>query len=262
MKMEYWFILVLVVAMFVLHRRYKKLIKEMNETPAARGILEFRGDCVYVSPMAILTINDEVVDVSRIKAEKLDRVVRLRMVEIFDAINDPIKRITDEQDIAMLKRMATVHSAITGTNIHRSLFLLDKETKRFFVGVQSRQELVRIEPSDVPLEPYTQVTRNTLRELGGLDFNIRQEFMNAMGRNEYDYFHTFVTKVRRRVRKHRFETYTDEQIQSVITGFAARLGFMIPRSYIRIDETTSAIVHWDQDISIAETSNVVQMHQR
>lgn len=261
MNNEYWAVPLLVVAGVWVVRRCDAFVKRLESIPAAKGILEYRGDCVYVSPLSIINFDKEAVDVEKMNPEPLDSVVRLRMVQIFDAINDPVKRLTDPNEIIKLKRMATVHSAVTGTNIHKSMFHIDRETKRLYVGIQHRQELVSISADEVPQLIYTKGTQDLLRNLGNLDFALRQEFFNAMGRNEYDYFHIFVTKVRRRIRKHRYESYTDDQIQSCITGFAARLGFQIPRSYVRIDSVTSAVVHWDKEAEINDTTNVVRMQR-
>ncbi len=261
MHNEYWAVPLLVVFGVWIIRRCDGFIKRLESIPAAKGILEYRGDCVYVSPLSIMRFDNIPVDIEKMNPEPLDNVVRLRMVQLFDAINDPVKQLTNPDEIIKLKRMATVHSAVTGTNIHKSLMHIDRETKRLYAGIQHRQELVAIAPDEVPQLIYTKSTQDLLRDLGNLDFALRQEFFNAMGRNEYDYFHIYVTKVRRRIRKHRYETYTDEQIQSCITGFAARLGFQIPRSYVRIDAVTSAVVHWDKEVELADTTNVLRMQR-
>ena len=257
MSIKYWVAIVAVLVCFLIYWKLHKYSKKLESSPAMRGILEQPGNCSFISPMAVHAIDDIDVDLNKIKKEALDRVVRLRMVEIFEAVNDPSKKIKDEDDIKNLKRIATVHAAYHGQTIHNSLILMDHMTKALLCGVQHRMELVLYTMDDIPWRAVRHNDKFKLRHIGGLDYSVKQEFLTMMGKNDYDYFHNFATRVRRRIRRSRHENYSDEEIQSAITAYAARLGFMIPRSYVRIDEITSLLVHWDSEETSA--SNVISI---
>ena len=252
-----WLVIFGLISLLCLHQWY--LRKQNKQLIEPTHFLHFRGNTTYVSPMAIMSINDDIVDPTKVSAEALDRVVRLRMIEILEGVNDPSKMVSSPDETNRLKRMATVYSAITGHNIHNSLVLVDKETKRLFIGIKYRMTLVEMCRDDVPLIPPSPEVTETLTRQGGLVYSVRAEFMNSLAKDDYDYFHIFVTKVRRRVRKHRFEDYRDEEIQSCVTAFAARTGLSLPRSYIRIDDVTSTLVHWDNQKQNLETTNVLYM---
>lgn len=230
----------------LLRRAEREGMKKFENHPAVTGILEFRGNCVYVSPMALITSDDRDVDISKINTEALDKVVRLRIVEIVEAVCDP-KRVYDEVEIDRLKRMATVHSALTGVHIHQKLMLIDHETKAMYVAIRHRLELVEPDRNEInKFSNYLVGNKFMMSRMTAMDYAVKLEFLQMLGKNEYDYFHIFATRVKRRVRKNvPNSAYTDEEVQSCITAHACMLGLMIPRSYIRYDEITSALVNWD-----------------
>lgn len=263
MRAEYWVALGCILFAIMIIRRVKKSSRKVKVTPEAKGILEFRGDCVYVSPMAIVSADERDVNVEKIDSERLDRVVRLRIVEIMEAIHDPSKKLKDQVEIDRLRRMATVHSAVTGQHIHKSLMLVDYETKALYLGVLHRQELVT--PDRKELDRYSSrlsKDRDFMQRMGSIEYAVKLEFLSMMGKNEYAYFHHFATAAYRRSRRgNMHNNFRDDEIQSAITAFAIRLGFMIPRSYVRYDAVTAALVNWDLP-EVNRDQNVVYLNSR
>lgn len=261
MQWQFWAALGFIALLVVIH--YGLGWGNLRKPPEFNDILYQRGDVAYVSATAIMRAPLSKFDVNRVKEDNVDRLVRLRMVEVVQSLLDPASLITDEEDRKQLRRYATVQSAILGLSIPKSFILIDKETKHLFMSVMSRLELVSVERVPVGTDKVDDThelawinvdmhnavlereRKALLAQYSSVDHLVQQEFLRALGKNEYDYFHMFATRCRRRFNPLQKQKVNDEGIKSVITAYAARTGIKIPRSYVSYDPISVLLMNWD-----------------
>jgi hypothetical protein len=261
MQWQYWAAIGLTAVLYI--SLYRSGFFRFSKEPQFNDILYQRGDVAYVSPTAIMRAPLPKFDPERVKEDNVDRLVRLRMVEVAQSLLDPASNIKDEEDRKQLRRYATVQSAILGLSIPKSFILIDKETKHLFMSVLSRLELVSVERVPVGSDKVDDThelawinvdmhnailereRKALLAQYSSVDHLVQQEFLRQMGRNEYDYFHMFATRCRRRFSPQQKQKVDDAGIKSVITAYAARTGLKIPRSYVSYDPISVLLMNWD-----------------
>lgn len=259
------FVVAIVLVYFVLRRSLRQSAwqKSLDEPKVFDGMVRHRNNTTYVSAMAIITAIEEQIDISTIRPEAIDRVMRLRLTEIVTAIMDKGGRVKDQSDRERLCRMATVYSAMHGVAIPNELVLIDRETKALLQAVSDRMELrlIRCIPfGDFVIEkdfdhvPYLKnrytpqldaERRALIRRYASIDQTVQHEFLKMLGQNEFDFFHKFCVRCRQRFNYNQRQYATDDVIKSVLTAWAARTGINIPKSYMRIDEISILLMNWD-----------------